>query len=100
MGYFHTDETTRGQPRLVFGDRVVSRLLCPDAATGGELRPRRYRRPAAMNVTLAELPERSSPSPVVPVWVTYEDDPAAEFEDPASGSAFFHDPGRAPRLRT
>jgi len=95
MGYFHTDRTTRNQLRLVFGDRVVSCRLSPDATLGDvamalcELGPRRYGHPVAIDVTMADSPEQSPLSHVIPAWVTYEDDPAAEFEDATLPDAWF-----------
>ena len=105
MGHLHTDGTTRGQLRLVFGDRVVSRWLGSGTTLGdvaavlNELEPRRYGDAVAINVTMVDFPGRSSSSPNVPAELKYEDDPAAEFEDMAPRSAFFDDPDHAVRVR-
>jgi hypothetical protein len=93
MGYLHTGQATRGQLRLVFGDRVVSRRLGADATLGdvaaalNEIGPQRYGDPIAIDVTMADFPERSLLSQIMPPWFRYEDDPAAEFESAASPSA-------------
>jgi hypothetical protein len=90
MGYLHTDQTTLGRLRLVFDDRVISRRLRAHAtfedvaAALSELAPQRYGDPVAINVTMANFSDRSSLSQVMPFWLKYEDDPAAEFESAAS----------------
>jgi hypothetical protein len=80
------DHTTGGQLRLVYSDRVVSRWLGADATLGGvaevlgELGPRHLGHPVAIDVTMTDLPEWFSASHFMPAGMTFEDDPAAEFE--------------------
>jgi hypothetical protein len=87
MKHLPMDHVARGQLRLVYSDRVVSRWLDADATLGdvadvlGELGPRHLGHPVAIDVTMTELPERFPASWFMPAGMTYEDDPAAEFED-------------------
>lgn len=61
MGYLDTDRAARGQLRLVYTDRVVSRWLGANATLGdvaealSELGPRRYGHPVAIDVTMTRL---------------------------------------------
>jgi hypothetical protein len=105
MGYLHTDQTTRGRLRLVFDDRVISHRLRADAtfedvaAALRELAPQRYGDPVAIDVTMADFSDRSSLSRVMPSWLKYEDDPAAEFESATSSSASFRDLDQTAQIR-
>jgi hypothetical protein len=66
MGYLDTDHRARGQLRLVYRDRVISRWLDADATLADvaealcELGPRHYGHPVAIDVTMANSPEWSS----------------------------------------
>jgi hypothetical protein len=68
MGYPDTDRTARGQLRLIYSDRVVSRYLGTNPTLGdvaealSELGPRCYGHPVAIDVTMADLSERHSAS--------------------------------------
>ena len=87
MKHLPMNQTIRGKLRLVYSDRVVSRWLGADATLGdvaealGELESRHLRHPVAIDVTMTDLPERFPVSHFMPAGMTYEDDPAAEFED-------------------
>jgi hypothetical protein len=93
MKHLPMDHVARGQLRLVYSDRVVSRWLGADATLGdvaevlGELGPRHLGHPVAINVTMTELPERFPASRPMPANMTYENDPAAEFEGMISREA-------------
>ena len=87
MKHLQMDRAARGQLRLVYSDRVVSRWLGADATLGdvaevlGELGPRHLGHPVAIDVTMTDLPERFPASWFMPAGMTYEDDPRAVFED-------------------
>jgi hypothetical protein len=97
--------TARGQLRLVYSDRIVSRRLGADATLGdvaemlGELEPRHLGHPVAIDVTMTGLPERFPASRFMPAGMTYEDDPAAEFEDVISRELMLRAPVFAAQFR-
>jgi hypothetical protein len=97
--------TARGQLRLVYSDRIVSRRLGADATLGdvaemlGELEPRHLGHPVAIDVTMTDLPERFPASRFMPAGMTYEDDPAAEFEDVISRELMLRAPVFAAQFR-
>ena len=97
--------TARGQLRLVYSDRVVSRCLGVDATLGdvaevlGELGPRHLGHPIAIDVTMTDLREQFPASHFMPAGMTYEDDPAAEFEDVISRELAAHTPVHAAQFR-
>jgi hypothetical protein len=97
--------TGRGQLSLVYSDRVVSRRLGADATLGdvaevlGELGPRHLGRPVAIDVTMSDLRAQFPASHFMPVGMTYEDDPAAEFEDVISRKVTARAPVHAAQFR-
>ena len=103
MKHLQMDHTARGQLRLVYSDRVVSRWLGAEATLGdvaevfGELGPRHFGRPVAIDVTITDLPERFPAPHFMPAGMTYEDDPAAEFEDVSSRDMMLCAPDLAAR---
>ena len=90
MKHVPMGHTARGQLRLVYSDRVVSRWLGPDATLAdvadllGELWPRYFVQPVMIDVTMTDSSKRLPASHFMPAGMTYEDDPAAEFEDAIS----------------
>jgi hypothetical protein len=105
MKHLQMDRAARGQLRLVYSDRVVSRWLGADATLGdvaevlGELGPRHLGHPVAIDVTMTDLPERFPAAGFMPAGMTYEDDPAALFEDLISREVMARSPVLAAQFR-
>jgi hypothetical protein len=105
MKHLPMNDTARGQLRLVYGDRVVCRWLGANATLGdvaevlGELGPRHLGHPVAIDVTMTELPERLPASRFMSAGITYEDDPAAEFEGVISREVMARAPVLAAQFR-
>ena len=106
MGYLHTDQTADRRSSALFDDQIISDPLGLDAALGyvtavsHELGSRRYGASEAMDGTIEDFSDRPSLSHIMPAWLRYEDDPAAELESAASPSAWFRDPGTAAGIRS
>jgi hypothetical protein len=72
MGYPDINRTARGQLRLIYCDRVVSRHLAANATLGDvaetlfELGPLRYGHPVAIDVTMDDFSERHLSSRFIP----------------------------------
>jgi hypothetical protein len=72
MGYRDINRAARDRLRLIYSDRVVSRYLGANATLGDvakalcELGPLRYGHPVAIDLTMADLPERHSPYRLMP----------------------------------
>jgi hypothetical protein len=106
MKHLQMDHTARGQLRLVYSDRVVSRWMGTDATLGdvaevfGELGPRHFGRPVAIDVTMMDLSEWFPAPHFMPAGTTFEDDPAAEFDDVSPRDAMLCVSDLAPRPHT